>query len=133
MSLTWDAATMATGVASIDEQHRLLIAKLNQLFEVMKRGQGGKVLEDLLAFVGDYARSHFAHEENCMHRMACPAAAANQAAHAAFLQTFASISKRMAVTGPTTALVLETQRELSGWLRGHIVRVDTQMRSCAQD
>lgn len=132
MALTWDATTMSTGVADLDQQHRTLIGQLNQLFELMKEGKGGTKLDELLDFCGRYAATHFAHEEACMHRVQCPTAVANRSAHQEFTRTFADFRARLEREGPSTKLTLEVQQRMSEWLRNHIVRTDTALRGCVR-
>ena len=130
--LTWNAATMSTGVADIDEQHQELIKKLNELMANMHQGTGREALRERMEFLADYAAWHFKHEERCMDAYRCPAAAVNKQAHADFIRTFASLKERVEREGATTLLVIETQQQLSDWLRSHIVKVDTQMKSCVK-
>ena len=87
-------------------------------------------LAQLLGFLGRYAQTHFAHEENCMEAYRCPAAGVNKAAHAEFNRIFAELARQLHARGPTTTLVLETQSQLSDWLKNHIVRIDTQLKTC---
>ena len=130
MSITWNPDTMSTGVAEVDAQHRELIGRLNRLFEMMRQGKAKSEIESLVGFIGEYAVWHFAHEEACMERHRCPAAAANKAAHAQFVQVFEGLSQRLTREGPTLSLVLEIQKQMTDWLTSHIVRVDTQLRPC---
>lgn len=132
MKLAWNPQTMSTGDDTIDRQHQELIKHLNILFDMMQRGEGGKAVKDVLAFLSHYAKTHFAHEENCMEAYRCPAAASNKAAHAEFLRVFGDVQRRFSEQGATTTLVLKTQKELSAWLTQHIVRTDTQLRSCVR-
>jgi len=131
MALTYDPRTMGTGFPDIDAQHQELIARLGRLLDGMSEGRGQSELLPLVDFLADYTVKHFGHEEACMQRHQCPVAAANKAAHAKFLGTVASFRKRLEQNGPSVALVLEAQRELSDWVRNHIVRTDTHMRACA--
>ncbi|HZR24314.1 MAG TPA: bacteriohemerythrin [Vicinamibacterales bacterium] len=130
MALAWNQVTMTTGVAEIDAQHKELIVRLNELFDRMQKGEGADALKGVLDFLANYATWHFSREEKCMDIVQCSVAAANKQAHAAFLETFTRLRKRFETEGPTTKLVLETQRELSGWLTTHICKVDTRLRDC---
>lgn len=132
MGLTWDARTMATGMEEIDAQHRELIQHINRLFELMSRGSGQQGLGEFMDFLGQYAAWHFRHEEGCMEEHRCPAAAANKQAHAEFIRIFRGYRKRLDNEGPTTKLVIEVQQQVTAWVRNHIVRTDTQLRSCVR-
>ena len=97
----------------------------------MKAGHAQDVLLPLVDFLADYTVKHFSHEEGCMARHQCSVAAANKAAHQRFLHTVSSFRKNLEMNGPTVSLVLEAQRELSDWVRNHIIRTDTHLRECA--
>lgn len=130
--LTWNPATMSTGVTEVDDQHKELIGKLNELFDRMAKGEGKDALKGLLTFLSQYAAWHFGREENCMEAHRCPASAANKAAHAEFIRVFGGLKARIEAEGPTTKLVLETQQQLSSWLTNHIVRIDTKLKNCVR-
>jgi hemerythrin len=131
--MQWNDTLMSTGVPEIDAQHKELIKRLNELFERMQRGDGVQTISSVLDFVGNYATRHFAHEEECMNRMHCPAAIANKQAHAAFLTTFTTLRRRFDLEGPSALLAIETQKQLTTWLTGHICKVDTQMKTCVKN
>lgn len=129
--ITYDEATMGTGFPDIDAQHRELIDRLNQLLEGMRAGHGQDELLPILDFLADYTVRHFRHEEGCMARNRCAVAAANKTAHDRFLLTVAEFRRRLQENGPSVTLVIDAQRQLADWVRNHIVRTDTHLRSCA--
>jgi hemerythrin len=132
MALTWDARTMQTGHDEIDAQHQELIQHLNRFFEMMKKGSANDSLNEFVDFLSQYALWHFSHEEQCMDAYRCPVAAVNKMAHNNFIRIFRGYRSRLVKEGPTTALVIEVQREVSKWVRNHLVRTDTQLRPCVQ-
>ncbi|MBL8093706.1 MAG: bacteriohemerythrin [Anaerolineales bacterium] len=127
--IAWDDA-METGDRAIDQQHRELIRQLNGLAEAMSRGAGRDELTPLLDFLAEYVQIHFSHEEGCMARHNCPAAAQNQEAHQKFVVTFTDLRARIERDGPQPAHAIEIRRVLSNWLVNHITRVDTQLKPC---
>lgn len=133
MALQWDPRTMSTGVEEIDLQHQELIRYLNEFFSLMKEGKAGPKLEEFMDFLGQYAAYHFRHEEACMHEHRCPAAAANKQAHASFIRLFRGYRARLESRGPTAGLVIEIQRQVSDWIRNHIVGTDTRLRECVRE
>ena len=130
MALKWDAATMSTGVDEVDRQHRELIDHINELFELMRRGEGRTGITDFVDFLADYAQEHFRHEEGCMVAYRCPVASANKLAHMQFSRLLQDYRKRLDEEGPTGSLVIEVQQNVSTWIRDHIVRTDTHLRNC---
>ena len=61
--IAWDAALMSTGVDSVDSQHQELIQRINELHAACLAGTAKDELLKLLGFLGEYAQSHFSHEE----------------------------------------------------------------------
>ncbi|WP_285907080.1 bacteriohemerythrin [Pseudodesulfovibrio pelocollis] len=53
----------SVGVASIDEQHKQLVAITNNLFQAIVRDAGVEVIFGILDEMARYADLHFAHEE----------------------------------------------------------------------
>ncbi len=131
MALAYDPEKMSTGFPDIDQQHRELITRLNHLLGAMSAGHGQDELLPLVDFLAEYTVKHFGHEEGCMARHHCPVAAANKAAHDRFLLTVRDFRMQLKAKGPSVALLIDAQRELSDWVRNHIIRVDTHLRDCA--
>ena len=126
MPFAWDES-LATGSATIDQQHRKLFAQVAMLADAMKQGKGRQEIETLLDFLGQYVVRHFAEEEKLMEATGCPAAAANKQAHAQLLVTYGDLKKRFDVAGGGLSLVLEMYDVLSKWLVSHIKGVDIQL------
>jgi hemerythrin len=130
-TISWDP-TMSTGVDSIDDQHKQLISMLNDLLTAMSQGRGRAEVQKVLDGLGGYAASHFGHEEGCMVKYKCPAAAQNIEAHKQFIATFTSFTDEFEKTGATAHLVVRVQSELMRWLTSHIKRTDTQLLPCVR-
>jgi hemerythrin len=125
-TISWDTS-MTTGVDSLDNQHKQLIAWLNDLLAAMSLGRGRGEVQGLLDKLGGYAVMHFGHEEDCMARYSCPVAAQNMAAHADFVATFSSFREEYERDGASAHLVVRLESELMRWLTSHIKRTDTQL------
>jgi hemerythrin len=130
-NIQWDPS-MTTGVESLDVQHRQLIAWLNDVLSAMRLGRGRTEIEALLNQLGNYAVTHFGHEEECMTRYKCPVAAANAAAHRNFVVTFTSFKEEFDRDGATAHLLVRVESELMRWLTSHIKSVDTQLAVCVK-
>jgi len=53
-------------VQEIDDQHKKLIETVNKLYEHMKKGKGGQVLEETIDGLVEYTKYHFETEEKYM-------------------------------------------------------------------
>ena len=81
---------MATGVPSVDAQHRELIQRINELHADCVAGKAREELMEHLNYLGSYAKSHFAQEEAIMQEHRCPSRGQNKAAHTKFLKDYES-------------------------------------------
>jgi hemerythrin len=125
-TISWDPS-MTTGVESLDNQHKKLISWLNDLLIAMSAGRGRGEVETLLDRLGAYSVMHFDHEEDCMARYSCPAAAQNAAAHKDFVVTFTALRDEFDRNGATAHLVVRVETELLRWLTSHIKATDAQL------
>jgi hemerythrin len=130
-TIQWDQS-LATGIDSIDAQHKQLIAWLNDLLVAISQGRARPEIEGLLDQLGTYAATHFGHEEGCMARYKCPAAEENVRAHNEFVITFTGLRDEYDRDGATANLVMRVEVELLRWLTTHIKRTDTQLLPCVQ-
>ena len=131
MAIQWDAS-MSTGLEAIDAQHKQLIQWLNDLLEAMSIGKGRQELAGVLAQLGDYTRTHFGYEEECMTRYKCPVASANASAHKDFIRILGEFQAEFSRTGATSHMVVSLENELMQWLVLHIKRTDTQLLPCVK-
>ena len=128
--LQWDEALLATGIPSVDEQHRELIGMVNRLHQALAAGTGKEEIRPLLEFLGHYVRTHFQEEEELMERCQCPARGPNKAAHAQFLKGLNELTASFEFGGATTPLLLQLRQSVGDWLVNHIQAVDTRLRGC---
>jgi hemerythrin-like metal-binding protein len=126
--IPWTSA-LETGHPVIDDDHKKLIASLNELESALKKGAGKEQVIPLIAFLDRYARDHFAREEAHMAHVHCPSAAANQQAHKEFVERLDGWITKLQ-SGPSLSLVLEVHREISKWIGAHIVNIDCKLRGC---
>ncbi len=128
--IVWDARTMATGVDTIDEQHQTLFAKLNELLEATEQGCGKEEIGGMLAFLGDYTKEHFAHEETVMDEKGCSVACKNKELHEQFLKEYTRLVERYEREGPTHEFLIDVQQRVCVWLTKHIRGCDARLKDC---
>lgn len=129
MKYEW-TASMATGDAEIDAAHRTMIDAINRLDDAVARGTQAAEVPGILSFLESYAWRHFSHEEECFRRHQCPAAEANQRAHADFVERFTRLRDDLMRDGVTPERVTTLQAALGDWLVNHIAKVDTSLLPC---
>ena len=76
----------ATGIDSIDEQHRHLVDLVNKFEEASRRGKGSRVMSEILKDLVGYTQEHFAHEEKIMEKCDFPGSKQHMARHRQLLQ-----------------------------------------------
>jgi hemerythrin len=126
MSLQWNAS-LATGVAEIDDQHQELIKRINNLLDAMRAGNGKEIIEKVVSFLDEYVVIHFGTEEKYMAQYNYPELASHKEQHQSFTGYFNNLKKELASEGPTSALVIQAQRKLSEWWENHIGGVDKEL------
>jgi hemerythrin len=105
---------MGTGIDSVDEQHRELIATLNKLAAALRAGTQDDKIGWMLKYLERYTHEHFAHEEKCMEA-------------AKFVSLLQSLKGDFEQNGPSRALGLEIEAKLLAWLVFHIKGTDRQL------
>ncbi len=121
-----------TGVAEVDHDHQRLVEGLNKLEELLQTGRGSESVAAVLGFLERYANEHFSREETCMHRLKCPNAAANVAAHAQFRQTFAKAKEKLENPGSSALVARRVHGDLVEWITSHILKIDMALKTCGQ-
>ena len=122
--ITWKAS-LETGHAKIDDQHRSLVAAFNELHAAMKQGKGKDELGRTLAFVKNYTMEHFAMEEELMDRFGYPGAIEHKGIHGSLVSQVTELCHRF--EEGRTSLTLPVMDFLEGWLVDHIQGEDVRL------
>lgn len=117
-----------TGIASVDDQHRQLVAIINRVGEMMIDASGASeaALQATFKQLADYARFHFADEERVMREGGLDDAviAVHVDHHRGFTEQLVSMwQARAGMTHPAEAL----HGFLAAWLSFHILGEDQAM------
>ena len=112
----------SVGVDSIDNQHRKLIALINNLHEAMATGRGRDVLGTLLDELILYTKRHFAEEEQFLAGVRYPDLISHAAIHRSMTATVVALREKFQREG--IANTVEVFEFLRTWLSDHILRSD---------
>ncbi len=123
MPVQW-TPDLSVGVNLIDDQHKELFKRVNQLLEATSQGKGKDEIGKTLQFLSDYVVTHFGTEEKAMIQHGYGGIAAHKAEHLAFLRDFGDLAKGYDSQGASTSLVLSLQRRVVDWLINHIGKSD---------
>jgi hemerythrin len=120
--------TLSTGVQEIDEQHKTLIALLNELNEANERSDAGGSF-DVVEKMKAYALTHFSTEERYMNKYKYPGSLDHLAEHASFV----SKVKALDAHGKDPRIIPGVIKFLKQWLVEHISNMDIKMGRFLQD
>ena len=126
MQMQWSEKS-AVGVDVIDNQHKGIISRINNLLNAMSQGKGRDEVGNVLTFLADYVVKHFTAEEGLMKKYNFSGYSEQQAEHAKFIKDFSLLKKEFETGGVTSTLVLQTQPQLCDWLTNHITNKDKQI------
>ncbi len=115
-------------VPEIDAQHKKLVDMINDLGSAMAMGQGGDVLSNIMARLGNYVVEHFAFEEDLIRQAGYPDLENHIKIHASVVTKFTALAEKVQNGHPTASS--ETLAFLQDWLVNHIQKVDKKYTSC---
>jgi len=119
--MTWDNS-LSVNIKKIDEQHKQLVAMVNDLHSAMGAGKGKEVMGSVLAGLVEYTKSHFATEEELLQKHLYPGYLAHKAAHDALTRQVADVMKKFQDGQPI--VTVEVMVFLKDWLVNHIQNTD---------
>jgi len=122
----------ATGVARVDEDHKMIFRMAADYRAALDAGQGRAVYPDFLDSLFLYCRGHFGFEEQCMSELRCPVARKNKDAHADFLEVLSEFKERYAANGYDEIVARSLTDNMEEWLANHICNVDIHLKRCVQ-
>ncbi|PWC50900.1 bacteriohemerythrin [Azospirillum sp. TSA6c] len=115
---------MSVGNDALDEDHRVLIAIVNKLYDDTNR-QDPTLIEAILDELIAYTRHHFAEEEAQMEQLNYPTFAAHKALHDRLTQQVESYRDEFRAGGSRISGE-EVFLFCSDWLGKHILKEDTR-------
>ncbi len=122
MSVRWDAS-LASGDAEIDGQHREILRRLEDLVTSLQAGRRQEIGK-LFLFLGDYVAEHFAAEERAMERTGFPGRTVHAAAHARFVREYAELRLMYEEVGPARGIAVRASTWIRDWLDAHVHGLD---------
>jgi hemerythrin len=123
MCIEWED-DLATGIDKIDNQHRVIFTRFAQFSSACVEGVAGDELVRLFKFLEGYTAVHFREEVEAMAGAKYPQIAAQETAHAAFLEEFARLRGLVEENGPVIENILNAKRAMIQWLINHIRHMD---------
>lgn len=113
---------MSVNIRSIDDQHKKLVALVNNLHDAMSAGKGQQVLGKILDELIEYTKTHFATEERLMIAHTYPGYLSHKKEHDGLTQQVIAIHQDFKAGKPV--ITVEIMRFLKDWLGRHIKGTD---------
>lgn len=126
MYLNWDW-TLDIGIESIDNQHKELFSRLDQLLISIEDGKGKDEVIKTLDFLEEYVVKHFNEEEEIQNKVNYPLSNIQHAQHEEFKSDLKEFRRIFETQGTSISLALNIQEKLIYWLRNHIINLDKDL------
>ncbi|MBF0519969.1 MAG: hemerythrin family protein [Nitrospirae bacterium] len=121
--ITWND-NLSVRVKELDDQHKRLIALINDLFDAVTARKGKDVLGAVLTELIEYTKYHFGNEERLFAANGYPQAIAHKQEHDDLTQKVISFDAQFKAGRAMVDLLL--MNFLKDWLTKHIVGTDKQ-------
>lgn len=126
MAIQWDDS-LVLGLDEIDTQHKSIFEHFERLSEAAQQGKSKEVIEELSAFLFDYAHVHFTTEDKIMVEYRYPKLEVQRQEHGEFTRNANEIKKRLELEGATREVAIDVTGKLFKWIIQHIKKHDKEM------
>ncbi len=114
----------ATGIISMDNEHKGLIQTINRLYEAVRDKRGEEEIGEVLSILEKYTVEHFQHEEKLMQDYQYPGLVEHQKIHQELIEEIQAFKQK--ATSGTEVLARELLKFLRVWLMEHILKADKE-------
>lgn len=121
MKIEW-TEDLNLGIPEMDDQHKQLIALINDFYNAVERGEREEGIRALFEGVDRYATFHLSEEEAFMERIGYPDLPSHREAHRMYRKEYTSAMERYEA-GDRKA-VRDLVAFLFSWLYTHILKTD---------
>ncbi len=118
---------LATGIRTIDSQHKELFKRINNLVAAIKQQRCKSEIDGTIKFLDDYSRVHFSEEEKHMRDTNYEGLAEQEADHQKYLEALRELKEQASlprVQGSSYNLSATTNQVVVDWIVAHIMRLD---------
>jgi len=128
--ITW-SDELSVGVKKFDDQHKVLIDRLNELHDAMRTGKSNEVIGKVLDSLVEYTIHHFKSEEEAFDAFDYPAADQHKKEHKSFTDKAATLQSDF--KAGKLFLSVEVMNFLIDWVQKHIQGSDAAYESFFAD
>lgn len=126
MAIEW-TPNLTVGIDRIDDQHKMLYKKVNELFDACQQRKGKQVIGDILKFLDAYTKMHFSEEEKYMQSINYPGYAQHCIYHKEFIVEIEKLLKQFNESGNSLVVTLSVNNLVVNWLNQHISKEDAKI------
>ncbi|GLB30062.1 hemerythrin [Lacrimispora amygdalina] len=123
---------LSVGISMIDDQHKMWFEKAEALFDAGKNNKAKEYVGELLDFLDDYTKKHFADEEVYMQKIHYPGYAEQKQAHTAFIAQLSKLRGDYKSSGGNLLVILNANQMVLEWLTKHISNMDKKIGEYAK-
>jgi hemerythrin len=127
MPLIYWTPDLSCEVARIDDQHKELFKRADDLAEAMWAGKGKEEVEKTIDFLADYTTFHFGDEERVMTEESYPGYPAQRQAHQRFVEDITSLKNKFHSGEVGSGLAVEVLSKACNWFKDHIRNMDVEL------
>jgi len=122
--------TYSVQIEEIDDQHKKLIALINELFDSMQKGQSNKVIGRILNDLVDYTVFHFKNEETYFDRFNYEDTEEHKEKHKRLVNKVLNVKSDF--ESGKISVSSDLLKFLKRWLFEHILETDKKYVECFQ-
>ena len=126
MTIQWDES-LRLGVPAIDGQHEEIFDYFDKLTDALQRGDAKNEVADLLAYLADYAETHFEEEEGLMASVKYPGLNAQLIHHAQFKENIKTLSGLLSADAPLQEIAIKADAILIRYFILHVRKLDGEL------
>ena len=123
---------LSVGISMIDDQHKMWFEKAEALFDAGKNNKAKEYVGELLDFLDDYTKKHFADEEVYMQKINYPGYAEQKQAHTASIAQLTKLRNDYKTSGGNLLVILNANQMVLEWLTKHISNMDKKIGEYAK-
>lgn len=126
MALVWNES-LSVGYGLIDEQHKELFQRYNELLDACKNRRGREVISSTLDFLMEYVTEHFSEEERSMQQYDYPGRDEHIRQHRELFEHVKDVYDELESEGATVAVITSISHTILNWLLRHVRQTDVEL------
>jgi hemerythrin len=119
----WDSR-LETGIGVIDEQHKELFKRIDQLELAIYQGKSRDELIKMMDFLDYYVEEHFNLEERVMKKNRYSDLAKHRLEHQDFRDTYEILKDEFKKKGTDSYLAIDVDKKIRNWWEHHVMEID---------